>query len=132
MSKVVVQNHFRVTELKFELATKRAIDRASRRGVAAVKNAPTRYRIRGILSKTTIVPARPIGSVMRGGFRNPDFRQLFFEYGTLKRRTKPLKRARVRKVRRGGIHPGYQMKRGREVARGSLAEMLRSELGKVR
>jgi hypothetical protein len=78
------------------------------------------------------VPARPRGNVMIGGIRNPDFRTLFFEYGTLKRRRKPLKRPRIRQVKRGGIHPQYPMRRGRVVARAALGDLLVAELRKVR
>jgi hypothetical protein len=130
--RIKVVNRFAATEKKFERAALRAVDRASRDGVRAVRAAPTRYRIRGILAKTDIVPARVVGANILGGFRNPDFREIFFEYGTLMRRRKRLKRPRRRRVRRGGIHPQYPMTRGRRISMEKLPFYMERELAKVR
>lgn len=130
--RVVVQNRFSTVRHGFERAAIRAVDRASRDGVRATRSSPTRYRIGGILGKTRVVKARLVGNMIRGGFVNPDFRELFFEYGTLKKRRKPLKRPRRRQVKKGGITPQYAMTKGRRVAKAKLPGYLKDEMRKVR
>lgn len=132
IGRVQVVNRFKTVHAGYLRATVRAVDRASRAGVAAVKSAPVEYQIGGILGKTRPVRARLVGNVIRGGFVNPDFRDVFFEHGTLRRRRKRLKRARRRKVERGGIRPQHHKARGARVAKAKLPGLLADEMRKVR
>ena len=132
-AKVSIRNNFPSTTRKFERAAHRGVDRASRHGMSVQRSAPTRYRIRHILGAAVLVRARVVGGGwITGGWRNTDFRQVFFEYGTLTKRTKPLKQPRRRKVKRGGIEPQYAMTKGRAAARSKLPLFVGEELAKVR
>lgn len=130
--RVEVSNRFPATQRKFEKAWLRAADRAARDGVRAAKGAQTRYRIRGILARTRAQKARVEGTKIVAGIVNPDWKEIFFEFGTLTRRRRPLKRPRRRQVTRGGIHPQYPLTKARKLAIGKLREYTVTEGRKVR
>ena len=132
MTRVIIDDRFRATGRKFERAALRGVDKASRAGVAAAQAKPTRYRLGSINAKIRVVPARLMGTKIIGGFVSEDWRQIFFEWGTLTKRTKPLKRPRKRKVSRGGIEPQHTLAFAKRAARQALVQKVAAELARVR
>ena len=132
MTKVIITDNFRSLTLKYGAAARRGVDRASNKGVRAAQSRPSRYRLQSINAATRVVPARVIGTKIIGGFVNDDFRQIFFEHGTLMLRKKPLKQPRKRRVTRGGIEPQHTMFHAKKAAREALLADVAGEMRAVR
>lgn len=135
-AKVIVEDRFRPYGVQVRRASERALGRAAGVGVAAGRQAASKYRIQGI--QATVRASTTIES-SRGGIRVPiivtDYRGVFFALGTLARRRRRLKRpgARKRAAPPGsGITPQPFMRAALKAGREVLPAFLANEIGRIK
>jgi nitrate reductase alpha subunit len=140
-AEVIVTGSFREYEREVAKAVDRALGRAASVGVAVARSAPSRYQIQAIQGSihATSVEDRTIAG--RAGREvnvvARDYRAVFFESGTLGRRTKKLKRGRKLPVttsdgKKRGIRPQRFLGRGMREMKQQIVPLLSRELDQVR
>lgn len=146
--KVIVDDRFDIYAAQARRATERALGRAAAVGVAAARSKPSRYRIDQIKGS---VKAGPVGTNIkfRGGLAIPiyagDWRAIFFELGTLRRRRKKLSRSTVARRQSAsgrakqqrvadamGVRPQRFLSLGLRRAKEQLPLALEQEIGRLR
>lgn len=150
-AKVIVDKRFLEYERQMERGVQRAIGRAAAIGVAASRGAATGgYRVGEITGSTKVQP--PVVRYRSRGRTGwllsivaSDWRSLFFELGTNKRRRRKLSpktiarrntasgQARQAKVaNQRGVRALYFLNKGVRELRSRMIDLLQSELGRIR
>jgi len=150
-AKVIVQDRFRDLGYQYERGIKRALGETASIEVAiARENSKGQYQIDDILATAKATPVhRELSSSRFGGGKGwrvivyyEDFRGVFFEFGTGKRRRRKLhprtlaRRANPSGVKRQqrfgnnpGVYPQGNMTRGLRAARQALLSNIQREIG---
>ncbi len=138
---VVTEKHFREYGRAAERAIERSLGRSAAVGVAAARAKETRVKTGALRSS---ISATPVRWTRRGADLSivaSDFKALWHELGTLKRRRRKLKASTVRRQQtasgqarlasaRGGLKPLYFLQAGKRAAAPVLLASLGREMPK--
>ena len=126
--RVVVDDRFRLFEADLDRAVERGLGKAAAVGVAAARTTPSRYRIQSITGKVRGSSVRKTAKGYEVEIVSPDFRSVFFLFGTYQRRKKKMAQARRSQSGNVGVRPVRFLQRGRREAAKRLVDFISREV----
>lgn len=128
-SNVIFDERFQEWTAELEHGIGRGLERAAKVGLDAAKSTPTKgYRVERIISDVGVTSPRRGDKGLEVTLYWRDFRAVFFQFGTYKRRKKKLKRDRRSTSDQMGVKALRFMNRAARAATAALIDAIRGEL----
>jgi len=131
-TRVIVEKRFTERRAEMERAIQRGLGRGAFLIAAAAREQLTKYRIQSILEKIRAAGVSRIPGGFRATVVGADFREIFFEKGTYKRRRAKLKQGRRSSSQQRGVKAGHFLLRGLRAASPAVREEIRKEIDQIR